>query len=115
MSKRRKVCKHKFVVEAENKSGVYILDFGNCVKVGRAKDISRRVLAYSDPHCRPVKAFKYYYRDKPEVLESLILNAFWTTENDGEWLFNTSLNAICNFVDKGELRLSGIDDSLLFV
>ena len=88
-----------FLMDAEHEAAVYVLDFGTCIKIGRADDLKRRMQDYASPHCRTVISYKYYYAQDVRLYEKFLLNRFRLHPRSGEYLYDTPFKDVTDIAD----------------
>lgn len=81
--------------------GIYILDFGNGIKIGMAKNITNRIKYYKSPWCRPIINEAYFKCQNEQALERFIKRIFKNnikTEGSSEFLTNISFIKVVEFI-----------------
>lgn len=90
----------RFLSDAEKEPAIYVLDFGVCIKVGRADDLRLRLSHYAAPHCRTVINYKYYYCQDVRAYERFLLYHLKSRPHDGEYIYDTPLEEVLKIADE---------------
>lgn len=83
------------------KSGIYIIQFDNGIKIGISKNINSRMHGvYRSPWVREIKQVKVYAHNNPRHLEQAVINRFKSNivNNSKEFITGVEFDEVCSYI-----------------